>query len=181
MPPTLRNRCVRAGRGAARRAAPRTLATRVSLTRTARAAGAQMVWRCPVLLAAVSVGVGAAATSSGGGASPSPEAGGTGVHQNVARVSGNTVSLGDVRITVHSESMLRAEWSRPAPLRTAPASLGSIVLSPRPSPTARMLARWLCARQRWSYGTCRTTRHELRPSTRFQRTQCHTLGPVPST
>ncbi len=71
----------------------------------------QMVWWCPVLLAAVSVGVGAAAASSGGGASPSLEAGGTGVHQNVARVSGNAVSLGDVRITVHSDSMLRAEWS----------------------------------------------------------------------
>jgi hypothetical protein len=71
----------------------------------------QMVWWCPVLLAAVSVGVGAAAASSGGGASPSLEAGGTVVHQNVARVSGNAVSLGDVRITVHSDSMLRAEWS----------------------------------------------------------------------
>ena len=54
-----------------------------------------------LLLAAWGAGAAAAAAS---GAPAGPQRG-------EARVSGNTVSLGDVRITVHSDSMLRAEWS----------------------------------------------------------------------
>ena len=56
-----------------------------------------------LLLAAWGAG-GAAAAASSSGAPAGPQ-------REEARVSGNTVSLGDVRITVHSDSMLRAEWS----------------------------------------------------------------------